>query len=202
MRARRTKSQETERRADRQREREGESETTGVPESIFSSLVTLSSLHSSLSPICQRLPPLQQVAQPTRWTPPSLSIPLTYSDNLTPDSDLVSENLRQPAAAGPIPRSPRPLYLSIYLSAFHLIPSSHLDTLTRIATTQMNGRLGRRRRRHRRVSILSQQVHYTRIRPWNVRPRPSDCRIRFYGLPYASLPIPSFLLSSFPSFSL
>ena len=55
--------------------------------------------------------------------------PISYSDNLTPDSDLVSENLL------------RRHYHSLYLPPICLIPSSHLeDTLTRIATTQMNGR--------------------------------------------------------------
>ena len=94
MRARttKTKSQETDRQRGGPREREGERETTDVPESILPLIWSLSrSLHSSLSAICQRqLLPLQQVAPPTRWTdgrtrgrtvsslyPPNL----TYSDN-------------------------------------------------------------------------------------------------------------------------
>ena len=50
--------------------------------------------------------------------------PISYSDNLTPDSDLVSENL-------PADHS---------ISLLSVLSSSYLDTLTRIATTQMNGR--------------------------------------------------------------
>ena len=202
VRARRTKSQETERRADRQREREGESETTGVPESIFSSLVTLSSLHSSLSPICQRLPPLQQVAQPTRWTPPSLSIPLTYSDNLTPDSDLVSENLRQqPAAQRSSSVLTHSIYLSICLPSYPLLLSRYPNK--NCYSTNEWSAAAAAAAAATTVGFSYSLNRYT-IREYdrarNVRPsvRLSD-PILWPAIREPSLP---FLLSFFPSFSL
>ena len=100
-------------------------ETTGAPESILSPLVTRSltlSTHLYLQSVsgrshCNKLP-----RRPTRWTtPPPVQPPiLTNSDNLTPDSDLVSQNLRQqrPAAergGGPVLLRPHSLNLSTYL---------------------------------------------------------------------------------------
>ena len=90
------------------------------------------SLRSSLSAICQRLLqqshcnklPNQQGGRTDSF------LYLTYSDNLTPDSDLVSENLRQPlpsaTAVGPILLlSPHSLYLSILLPSYPLLLSRY-----------------------------------------------------------------------------
>ena len=122
VRARRTKSREAARRAT-----EGDHRRARVhPLSLFWSLArSLSPLISicNLSAVggrshCNKLP-----HRPTRWTtPPSVQPPiLTNSDNLTPDSDLVSQNLRQqrrPAAeggGGPVLLRPHSLNLSTYL---------------------------------------------------------------------------------------
>ena len=182
-----------------QTEREGESETTGVPESIFSSLVTLSSLHSSLSPICQRLPPLQQVAQPTRWTPPSLSIPLTYSDNLTPDSDLVSENLRQqPAAQRSSSVLTHSIYLSICLPSYPLLLSRYPNKNC-YSTNEWSAAAAAAATTVGFSYSLNRYTIREYDRPRNVRPsvRLSD-PILWPAIREPSLPF----LSFFPSFSL
>ena len=118
--------------ATHEKPRGGETGDGGRPPARQSPSSLLWSLAHSLSPLisicnlsavggrshCNKLP-----RRPRRWTtPPPVQPPpiLTNSDNLTPDSDLVSQNLRQqrPAAergGGPVLLRPHSLNLSTYL---------------------------------------------------------------------------------------